>query len=150
MDAFIRNFNENDTSSVVAIHNLCKGKFEFEKITPDFIFEILQKPGFEFAVAVVDDKVAGFAGALFDEQMHLSELGPIAVHPEYRNRGIGTEFIVYLFKFLKSKKIRIVNARVKSDNKEAVKFLEKFGFEVVLEPGDYKGKPGITMLLKVL
>ena len=151
MDLRIRNFDENDTESVIEIHKLCSSEFQFEEITPEFMREISQRQDFKFIVAVLDDKVAGFAGALFYESFGVSELGPVAVHPGLRNRGIGTGLVKYLLEFLESKKIKTIIVCVKSGNKNAANFFENFGFEFEEEFKDYiQGGESIIRMIKVL
>jgi len=130
MSIQIRNFGEEDSVSVIEIHDLCKNRFQFRELTPEFLSELSHMPEFKFVVAVLDGRVIGFAGVMFYETLKLSEFGPVAVHPDYRNRGIGSEFIKYLLEFLMSKKITGITVRVKSDNPVAIKFFEKFGFKI--------------------
>lgn len=127
-DIKIKDFDKNeDAESLIEIYKLCSDGFQFEEQDHELLFGLSDMPGFKFVVALADNKIAGFGGALF--YGNGSELGPIAVHPDFRNRGIGSKLVKYLLKFLGSKKAEMVVAHTKSGNKKALKFLMDFGFE---------------------
>jgi len=151
MNIQIRDFNENDAEAVIEIHKLCSSEFQFKEITSEFMREISNRDDFKFIVAILGDNVVGFAGALFYESIKRGELGPLAVHPKFRNSGVGTEFVKYLLEFLESKKIKTVTACVKSDNKDALKFFENFGFEIEEEFKNHEqSKWNIIRMVKYL
>ena len=55
----------------------------------------------------------------------------IAVHPEYRRRGIATELLHKLFEILRNKQIAEVDVIVKQVWKPAVSLYKKVGFEII-------------------
>ncbi len=68
--------------------------------------------------------------AVFWNIIDETHIGTIAVHPDYRNYGIGTKFLRELLSI--SKKEGMVRAllEVRESNLQAIKMYKKFGFEV--------------------
>ena len=55
----------------------------------------------------------------------------IAVHPEYRRRGVATELLHKLFEVLRSRQVAEVDVIVKEVWKPAISLYKKVGFEIV-------------------
>lgn len=68
--------------------------------------------------------------AVFWNIVDETHIGTIAVHPDYRNQGLGTVFLRELLSI--SKKEGMVRAllEVRESNLQAIKLYKKFGFEV--------------------
>ncbi|HEX9804290.1 MAG TPA: GNAT family N-acetyltransferase [Candidatus Dojkabacteria bacterium] len=55
------------------------------------------------------------------------QIGAVYVLPEFQRQGIGKQLIEYILKFLGNK---VITINVASYNERAIKFYEKYGFEV--------------------
>jgi len=85
----------------------------------------------EFAIylsAKVEDKVVGYAGMwkIVDEG-HITN---IAVHPKYRQMGVGSKLLEALMKRANTEGITKMTLEVRRNNKAARHLYEKYGFTV--------------------
>mgnify|MGYP001576935100 CR=1 FL=1 len=114
-----------------AIAEIIKKHFEtdymgFANFDDKYIKEKMKKDA--FFVAENDGKIIGCTRLAFVD-IDLAEIRTLCVDKEFRRQGIAQSLIDGAVKFLKEKKMRKVIARAKSDNKEAVRILEKNGFK---------------------
>lgn len=80
-------------------------------------------------VATIDGKICGYICVrCFEEECHLLNL---AVHPEYRRRGIATLLLKTIISKLKEKKCRFIFLEVRASNIIAQRMYEKVGFSPV-------------------
>ena len=85
------------------------------------------KNGTRFIVAKNGDgKVLGYIGisAVCGE----GYIANIAVHPEYRQEGIGTALMKETVKFAEKEKLEFISLEVRASNRAALSLYEKFGF----------------------
>lgn len=77
-------------------------------------------------VALDEEKVVGYVGSqtVIDE----TDMMNIAVHPDYRNRGVATELIMELTQQLKKRGSRGLMLEVRESNSAAISLYEKHGF----------------------
>ena len=77
-------------------------------------------------VALDEDKVVGYVGSqtVIDE----TDMMNIAVHPDYRNRGVATALIVELTQQLKMRGSKGLMLEVRESNSAAISLYEKHGF----------------------
>ena len=77
-------------------------------------------------VALDGDTVAGYIGSqsVLDE----ADMMNVAVHPDYRRRGIGEMLVLALGDALKAKGIRGLMLEVRESNAPAIALYEKLGF----------------------
>ena len=109
----IRKCRQDDIPSVIKIESL-----SFKYPYPSSIFyNYLNR---NFYVAEEDGKVVGYA--IGDARRHL--IVSIAVHPDYRRRGIGTKLMESILKNMHGYAI----LQVRASNNEAIKFYKKLGF----------------------
>jgi len=128
----IRKCRHDDIPSVMKIESL-----SFKYPYPSSIFyNYLDR---NFYVAEEDGKVVGYA--IGDARRHL--IVSIAVHPDYRRRGIGTKLMESILKNMHGYAI----LQVRASNNEAIKFYKKLGFiEKELLKGYYiDGEDAILM-----
>lgn len=80
-------------------------------------------------VATLKGQVVGFAS------LHVrgseGEVDPIAVHSEYRRRGIGTALMSRAIEVAKSAGVRYLSVRPVARNVEAIEFYVRAGFNIV-------------------
>lgn len=104
-----------------------------------FVERFGEFPGDHGVVAEVDGKVVGMAWSRIREQFgHVDDETPslsIAVYPEYRGQGIGTELMHALHDTLRAEGYRRTSLSVQKANK-AVNLYERIGYEVLEEDGD--------------
>lgn len=80
-------------------------------------------------VARLDGKILGYAGfwLIIDE----AEIVNIAVHPEYRRKGIGNLLLKELLNLAKTKEAKLVTLEVRETNESAKKLYSKSGFQLI-------------------
>ncbi len=94
----------------------------------------LSNPSARYLVALKEDKVVGFGGMWFvlDE----AQITNIAIHPDYRNLGIGSILLENLIKLSLKENINSITLEVRKSNINAQKLYTKFNFTV---EGERKG-----------
>lgn len=80
-------------------------------------------------VARLDGKILGYAGfwLIIDE----AEIVNIAVHPEYRRKGIGNLLLKELLNLAKTKEAKLVTLEVRETNESAKNLYSKSGFQLI-------------------
>lgn len=123
MDITVRNMNKYDIDDVMKIEKLC---FSVPWSKESFLIEITKNKCAYYIVAELDGKVVGYGGfwAIIDEG-HITN---IAVHPDYREMGIGSSIIEGLISKAKEKAITSMTLEVRMTNYIAQSLYEKFGF----------------------
>ena len=111
-----------DLPAIVKIENL---SFNFP--WSDFLFKShVRDPG--FVLYEQDGIVKGYA--IIDIINDNAQLANIAVHPQYRGRGIGTELLNWCIEFGKKHGGRIITLEVREKNCDAQMFYFKNGFKI--------------------
>jgi ribosomal-protein-alanine N-acetyltransferase len=113
----------NDLDKVLAIEKLSFSNpwdSEFLKNISKDIFLVLGK-----------EEIHGFLIAGCCHKNINASILKIAVHPEYRRRGVATELLHKLFEILRNKQIAEVDVIVKEVWKPAISLYKKVGFEIV-------------------
>jgi ribosomal-protein-alanine N-acetyltransferase len=111
---------------------------------------LMRRPSATLTVAELDGRVVGFAVLWFaaDE----GELGDLAVLPEERGRGIGTDLLDQAILEARNRGCRFLYLEVREGNPGAQRLYERAGFEVVGVRKDYYSTPtedAIVMRLEV-
>ena len=60
------------------------------------------------------------------QEAHITNL---AVHPDYRNRGLGNEFLRFLLEKAKNLGAKVATLEVRTSNKVGLRLYEKWGFQ---------------------
>ena len=80
-------------------------------------------------VAVLENNVVGYVCIrLIPDEAHLLNL---AVHQDFRRRGIATTLLNSVISELKGKDCRFLSLEVRVSNRIAIKFYERNGFKIV-------------------
>lgn len=91
-----------------------------------FEMEIKRNKCAYYIVALLDDKVVGYGGMwLVIDEGHITN---IAVHRDYRGRGIGKKIIEGLINEAKNRNLVAMTLEVRVSNKVAIHLYEKYGF----------------------
>lgn len=111
---------------------------------------LMRRPSATLIAAELDDRVVGFAVQWFaaDE----GELGDLAVLPELRGYGIGSELLDRCIREAVDRKVRFLYLEVREGNPAAQRLYERSGFKIVGVRKDYYQEPtedAIVMRLDV-
>ena len=93
-----------------------------------FRYELLENPYASLFVAKTreGEVVIAFACAwIVDQEMKINN---IAVHPDYRSRGVGTRFLGFLLEYAASQGCREVTLEVRPSNEVALHLYHEAGF----------------------
>lgn len=110
---------------VMTVENL---SFSIPWSRESFIDEVTVNTFARYFCAKLNDTVIGYAGMwkVFDEG-HITN---IAVHPEFRNTGIGSLLMEHMIKTAKSEGITSMTLEVRKGNSAAIRLYEKYNFSV--------------------
>ena len=137
----IRNMQEDDISAILEIEQV---SFATPWPVQSFIDEIRKKYAFS-KVAVFGGKVIGYACA--DYALHESRILKLAVHRDFRRRGVATMLMNEMIAELKNKGCVFMYLKVRASNTAAQKFYELFGFKVETVRKKYYDDPPEEALL---
>ena len=125
-----------DESHVEAIAELEKMCFR-DPWSANSIASELHNPLSDWFVAVDKGTVCGYVGS--QSVLDGADMMNIAVHPDYRNQGIGYALIERLITALKEKNVISLCLEVRVSNESAIGLYSKMGFAVVgKRPGYYR------------
>ncbi len=96
----------------------------------------------KFIVAKEDNKVVGFAMCWFI--MDECHIGNLAIHPDYRNKGIASSLLDDLLKDCKEHGTTYLLLEVRASNVPAQNLYKKLGFEEVVTRKKYYKNPDGT------
>jgi ribosomal-protein-alanine N-acetyltransferase len=105
-------------------------KASFPQPWPFAAFEgFLGEPG--FLVATVDGRVVGYvvADTVPNAGRTLGHIKDIAVHPDYRGRGIGAQLLGSALTVMREKRASRVKLEVRESNDSAIRLYRRFGFQ---------------------
>jgi len=90
-------------------------------------------------VAVENGAVCGYVGS--QSVLDSADMMNIAVHPEYRNRGIACALVSELIALLKNQNVISLMLEVRVSNESAINLYKKLGFEIVGKRPRYYHNP---------
>ena len=131
----VRAMRAGDVSEVVYIENR-----SFHVPWRERTFKsLLRQPHAALFVAEMAGRVAGYAAVWFvaDE----AELGDLAVHPDFRRRGIGSLLLDRALEEARGRAIRVLYLEVRAGNEDARRLYERSGFEVATVRRGYYSHP---------
>jgi len=119
----VRKMKLSDIDSVIDIE---KNSFPIPWTRGAFMAELKNNMLARYCVVEVNGRVVGYGGMwLIMDEAHITN---IAVHPEYRGRGIGTKLIGALIAEVSGTNIYGMTLEVRRSNIRAQKLYRKFGF----------------------
>lgn len=124
MELIVRQAEERDIKPMAEMDNLC---FSAPWSEESFETEIKNNHLAFYIVAEIGGRMAGYAGlwCIVDEG-HITN---VAVHPDFRRRGIGEALISVLLTHTLENGITSHTLEVRASNQAAIALYTKFGFE---------------------
>lgn len=117
--------NESHVCQVAELEKLCFSDPWSEKS----VASELTNPLSLWLVALEDETVAGYVGS--QTVLEETDMMNIAVHPDFRRRGIGECLVSALAEALKGKGSRCLTLEVRASNAPARALYEKLGFSQI-------------------
>jgi len=139
---FIRDMQVDDLDRICEIEKLV---FPDAWTARHFLFEIINDKSF-CSVMEYNHIIVGYMVymAIADE-VHLNN---IAVHPDYRRRGLGSQLLDRLLRETKTGQVRFITLEVHEDNYAAQALYRSRGFEEVgLRCGYYEHDSGNALIM---
>jgi ribosomal-protein-alanine N-acetyltransferase len=102
----------------------------------------VQNKGISFPVVIVhepDQKVVGYI--IYWQIRDEVQITNLALHPDFRGRGIGETVLAVILKEVRGKGATFVTLEVRSSNTPAVSLYRKLGFKVLGTRKGYYGNP---------
>lgn len=102
----------------------------------------VQNKGISFPVVIVhepDQRVAGYI--IYWQIRDEVQITNIALHPDFRGRGIAETVLTVILKEVRGKGATFVTLEVRSSNTPAVSLYRKLGFKVLGTRKGYYGNP---------
>lgn len=143
VEPIIRRMRLEDVEQVHAIDVL---SFSMPWTERSYRFELTENPSSHLWVAELNGRVvAMIAYWLIVDEAHI---GTIAVHPEYRRRGIARRLLAETLIAMSEKGARSATLEVRRSNLAAQDLYRKFGFKVVgLRPRYYRDNNEDALLM---
>ena len=99
----------------------------------------LQNPLATWFVAMDEGEFAGYVGS--QAVMGEADMMNLAVHPDYRRRGVGEQLVLQLVDHLRRQGSHILMLEVRASNEPAIALYKKLGFIQVGRRPNYYTKP---------
>lgn len=133
-------------SHVSAIANLEKLCFH-DPWSVNSITSELKNPLSCWVVAIDGDRLAGYVGS--QSVLGWADMMNLAVHPDYRGKGIGTNLVNVLIENLIKSQITCLTLEVRKSNAAAISLYEKLGFsQVGCRSGYYRNPREDALILR--
>ena len=135
--------SEAHVASVAELEKLCfSDPWSINSVASE-----LKNPLSLWLVAMEGDRLAGYIGS--QSVLGESDMMNVAVHPDFRRRGIAEALVLELARALKEKGNHSLSLEVRQSNEPAKKLYEKLGFEQVgLRPNYYRNPREAALILK--
>ena len=126
---------ESHVAQVAQLEKLCFSDPWSEKS----VASELSNPLSFWLVAVENDTVVGYVGS--QTVMGETDMMNIAVHPDYRNRGIATGLLVRLIEELRKRGSHCLTLEVRASNEPAIRLYRMRGFQEAGRRRNYYRNP---------
>lgn len=138
---FLDNLKTKYLDSLVELENKC---FKIPWSKNMFLGDV-DNPNAYYILIINDDRVIGYCGLyrVLDE----SSITNIAVHPDFRRKGLATLMLRNIFEYCLKASISFVTLEVRESNTDAIKLYMDNGFEIVGERKNYYADNRETAIL---
>ena len=135
--------NESHIAQVAALEKLCFS----DPWSENSVASELKNPLSCWLVAEEDGVVAGYVGS--QTVMDESDMMNVAVHPDYRRKGISEALVAELVEALKKQESHCLTLEVRVSNEPAKALYEKLGFtQVGLRKNYYRNPKEDALILR--
>ena len=139
----IVNMNESHVAQMAALEKICFS----DPWSENSVASELKNPLSCWLVAEEDGEVAGYVGS--QTVMDESDMMNVAVHPDYRRKGIAEKLVMELVEALKKRDSRCLTLEVRASNEPARALYEKLGFvQVGLRKNYYRNPREDALILR--
>ena len=139
----IVHMNESHVAQVAALEKICFS----DPWSVNSVASELKNPLSCWLVAEEDGEVAGYVGS--QTVMDESDMMNVAVHPDYRRKGIAEKLVMELVEALKKRDSRCLTLEVRASNEPARALYEKLGFvQVGLRKNYYRNPREDALILR--
>lgn len=139
----IVHMNESHVAQVAALEKICFS----DPWSENSVASELKNPLSCWLVAEEDGKVTGYVGS--QTVMDESDMMNVAVHPDYRRKGIAEKLVMELVEALKKRDSRCLTLEVRASNEPARALYEKLGFvQVGLRKNYYRNPREDALILR--
>jgi ribosomal-protein-alanine N-acetyltransferase len=121
----IRKFEPTDMFSVIKLASITLPE-QYNPSLFNFFYETYPKG---FIVAEMNHKIIGFIIGV-QIKPERSKILMLSVFKDYRRQGIGSKLLAEFLTSISNNKIKTVALEVRTDNKKAIKFYQKYGFNI--------------------
>jgi ribosomal protein S18 acetylase RimI-like enzyme len=128
MEIVIRSYSTEDLAGVTALWQLVFPSNSPWNIPEEDIQRKLRVQPDLFLVAILDDTLVGTTMAGFDG--HRGWVYYVAVHPDYRRKGIGSALMEKAEKGLAAIGCSKINLQVRAGNSQVAAFYRQLGYQV--------------------
>ena len=124
MDEFrIRPADENDVKPLTNLDEIC---FSLPWSEVSFFEEITRNKLAQYVVAESSEKIVGYAGIwMIHDEGHITN---VAVHPDFRRRGIAKALIFTLMKISEAAGVKVYTLEVRASDESAISLYKDLGF----------------------
>lgn len=139
----IVNMNESHVAQVAELEKICFS----DPWSENSVASELKNPLSCWLVAEEDGVVAGYVGS--QTVMDESDMMNVAVHPDYRRKGIAEALVAELVEALKKRESHCLTLEVRVSNEPAKALYEKLGFtQVGLRKNYYRNPREDALILR--
>ena len=132
----ITKMTDAHVAQVAQLERLCFGSAAWSE---NSVRSELNNPLAFWLVAEEDGRVAGYIGS--QTVMDASDMMNVAVHPDFRKRGIATALILALVEELGKLESRCLTLEVRSSNENAIRLYRELAFQEVGRRKNYYHNP---------
>ena len=131
----IEKMNAAHTAQIAALEKIC---FSDPWSENSIASELDNKLAY-WLVALEDDRVAGYIGS--QTVMGETDMMNVAVHPDFRRRGIAEALVDRLVEDLRAMESHCLTLEVRASNAPAISLYEKLGFSQIGRRKNYYRNP---------
>lgn len=101
-------------------------------LTEEWLDYVIDEAGEGILVGYYDNQLIGLATCMINSSNRSQATLNVVIYPNYRRIGLGSSLYNELIEYTNGKQVKVIEAYVKKRLEEAVRFVERRGFQVVL------------------